>query len=131
MLVIDTNVWISFSFFKSGILANRLEAVLDENDYALSNECFCELADVLMRARFNRFATVKDRELILKDIANGAEWYTPTETITDCRDPKDNMFLELAVTCRATAILTGDEDLLMLHPFRSIAIMTVEAFAGS
>ncbi len=45
-------------------------------------------------------------------------------TIRVCRDSRDDKFLELAVDGRANMILTGDEDLLALHPFRGIAIHT-------
>jgi len=44
--------------------------------------------------------------------------------IRACRDPKDDKFLEVAVHGRADAIVTGDADLLALHPFRGIAILT-------
>jgi predicted nucleic acid-binding protein len=54
-----------------------------------------------------------------------------TEVVTDCRDPKDNKFLELAVSGRATHIVTGDPDLLTLHPFRGVAIMTAQAFLSA
>ena len=47
----------------------------------------------------------------------------PTETITDCRDPKDNKFLELAVASNAPFIITGDDDLLVLNPYRDINIL--------
>jgi hypothetical protein len=50
------------------------------------------------------------------------------DTITDCRDPKDNKFLELAVSGKASAIISGDEDLLALHPFRDIPIFTLRDF---
>jgi uncharacterized protein len=45
------------------------------------------------------------------------------ETVTACRDPKDDKFLELAVNASADIIVTGDEDLLVLHPFRGISIL--------
>ena len=50
------------------------------------------------------------------------------ESIHDCRDPKDNKFLELAVSGGATHLVTGDDDLLVLHPFRGVAIVTPQAF---
>jgi putative PIN family toxin of toxin-antitoxin system len=46
------------------------------------------------------------------------ELITINETIDICRDPKDNKFLELAISGKATHIITGDKDLLELHPFR-------------
>ena len=60
-----------------------------------------------------------------------AEQVEVTETITDCRDAKDNKFLELAVSGKATHILSGDGDLLALHSFRGIAVVTPQAFLTS
>ena len=51
-----------------------------------------------------------------------------TDVITECRDAKDNKFLELAVSGKATHLVSGDKDLLVLHPFRSAAILTPRAF---
>lgn len=59
---------------------------------------------------------------------------TVTEQIDTCRDPKDNMVLELAVNGKARCIVTGDRDLLILNPFRGIPIFTaaeyLQEFAG-
>jgi len=46
-----------------------------------------------------------------------------TETIQACRDPQDDKFLEIATNGRATYVITGDPDLLVLHPFREISII--------
>jgi predicted nucleic acid-binding protein len=48
--------------------------------------------------------------------------------VHDCRDPKDNMLLELALSGSADLILTRDRDLLALHPWRGIAILAPAAF---
>ena len=34
-----------------------------------------------------------------------------------CRDPNDDKFLEVAINGSADFILSGDKDLLVLHPF--------------
>lgn len=44
------------------------------------------------------------------------------------RDPMDNIVLECAVAGEAASIVTGDEDLLGLHSFRSITICTPATF---
>ena len=44
--------------------------------------------------------------------------------IKGCRDPKDGKFLELAVNGSAQLVITGDADLLALHPFGGIEILT-------
>lgn len=61
-------------------------------------------------------------------VATKLRIFSPTEIITDCRDPKDNKFLELAVEANASCIVTGDKDLLVLDPFRGIPILTAADF---
>jgi putative PIN family toxin of toxin-antitoxin system len=51
-----------------------------------------------------------------------------TVAITDCRDVKDNKLLELGVSASADYIISGDEDLLVLNPFRGIPILTPREF---
>jgi predicted nucleic acid-binding protein len=48
----------------------------------------------------------------------------PVESVSDCRDAKDNKYLELALAAGASAIITGDGDLLALDPWRGIRIVT-------
>ncbi|HEY5210063.1 MAG TPA: putative toxin-antitoxin system toxin component, PIN family [Stellaceae bacterium] len=45
-----------------------------------------------------------------------------------CRDPTDDKFLELAINGRADVIVSGDADLLVLHPFRGIPIVLPPVF---
>ncbi|BAY74698.1 hypothetical protein NIES25_11120 [Nostoc linckia NIES-25] len=54
-----------------------------------------------------------------------------TEYIDECRDPKDNKYLELAVSSKAECIVSGDDDLLVLNPWRGIEIMTVQEFLAN
>ena len=44
--------------------------------------------------------------------------------VTDCRDAKDNKYLELALAAGAAAIISSDADLLVLHPWRGVEIVT-------
>ena len=53
------------------------------------------------------------------------------ESIRICRDPKDDKFLELAVNGGAGCIISGDEDLLILNPFRDIPIIKPDEFLNS
>jgi len=64
----------------------------------------------------------------LAALVNQAKFVEITETITECRDPKDNKFLELAVCGGADCLISGDGDLLALHPFRGIRILPPQAF---
>jgi predicted nucleic acid-binding protein len=44
--------------------------------------------------------------------------------VDDCRDPSDNKYLELALAAGATTIVSSDNDLLVLHPWRGIDNLT-------
>ncbi len=57
-----------------------------------------------------------------------AEAVTTVEVVTACRDPTDDKFLELAINGRADVVITGDRDLLVLHPFRGIPIVSPATF---
>ena len=52
----------------------------------------------------------------------------PTSPIHACRDPRDDKFLEVAVHGEADYLVTGDGDLLALHPFGKVAIVTPGRF---
>jgi predicted nucleic acid-binding protein len=41
-----------------------------------------------------------------------------------CRGLRDDKFLEVALNGRADVIITGDADLLGMHPWSGIAIMS-------
>ncbi len=49
----------------------------------------------------------------------------PTISLMVCRDSKDDKFLEVAVDGMADVLVTEDNDLLELHPFRDIPIITL------
>jgi predicted nucleic acid-binding protein len=52
----------------------------------------------------------------------------PAERVTDCRDAKDNKYLELALAARAATIVSRDDDLLVLHPWRGIRILSPASY---
>lgn len=80
-----------------------------------------ELLDVLHRPGLARFLDPGLRtELIGQLLALGV-LFTPAERVTDCRDPKDNKCLELALASGAEAIVSSDTDLRVLHPWRGRA----------
>lgn len=94
----------------------------------LSGATLHELQDVLTRPKFDRYVSSKTRCLFLTSLLHHSSCVAVTEIITACRDPKDNKFLELALSGNADALITSDQDLLVLHPFRSLPILTPRKF---
>ena len=82
-----------------------------------------ELNRILERDRFDRYVSRGQREHFLELLVREAEDIEITESIQIRRDPKDDRILELAANGDAAYIVTGDEDLLVLNPFRGIEIL--------
>ena len=87
-----------------------------------------EVAEVLARPKFARVLTDDRRREILELLSAAALWIEPGEKVQDCRDGKDNRYLELALAAGATAIVSGDEDLLVLNPWRGIRVLRSTQF---
>jgi uncharacterized protein len=126
--VFDTNVLISASLLLSSKPRRALELALKQGKLLLSFPVLAELCEVLSREKFRRYIDEGDIRTFVAVLTREAEWVEVDMRITICRDPKDDKFLELAVSGRATCIVTGDSDLLALNPFRGIAITTPQAF---
>lgn len=89
-----------------------------------------ELADVLARPKFDPYVTVGERQEFLRLLTRLVEWVPIVYRIQACRDPKDDKFLELAINGRADVVVTGDDDLLVLHPYRDVPILTPTSYVG-
>ncbi len=126
--VFDTNALIHALLFASSKPGQAFRHVLRHGRVVVSSSALLELAEVLQRAKFERYVNATEREEFLAAFVERAVLTEPTETIRACRDASDDKFLELAVCGNASYIITGDEDLLALHPFRGIAILTPQEF---
>jgi len=123
-IVIDTNVYISHILNVRSIPSLAVLRAQRSSEILLSKAIATEIAEVVSRPKFEKYISIAVREAALSRILAVATLFEPSITIRACRHPKDNKFLELAVDGRADLILTGDLDLLALHPFRGIAIIT-------
>ena len=95
---------------------------------ALSGGVYGEVAEVLARPKFARVLTDDRRREILELLSAAELWVEPDTEVRDCRDGKDNRYLELALAAGATAIVSGDVDLLVLHPWRGIRVLRPTEF---
>ena len=129
--VIDTNILVRAVIKPSGTVGPVLLR-LRHGDYTLlyAQSLLEELIDVLNRPRIrNKYRlTDQDIQTVVSLILLRGEAVAPQERITACRDPKDDKFLEVAVSGRADVIVSGDQDLLVLHPFAGIPILPPVAF---
>jgi len=124
----DTNVIVSAVLLADSVPRRALDKALDEGKILISVPTLLELSEVLSRKKLNAYLLEEERMRFLVALLKEAEMVEITETITDCRDAKDNKFLELAVSGKADCIVSGDADLLVLNPFRGIPILTPREF---
>ncbi len=126
--VFDTNVVVSSLLFENSKPAQAFNYALSYGEILLSSELLAELSDVLGRKKFDRFLTSEEREEFLETFVDRAILIDIIETVQECRDPKDDKILELALNGQAQYIVSGDKDLLVLNPFRAVKILTAEEF---
>ena len=126
--VLDTNILISAALFRQSKPAQVFRQALDTGNVLVSVETLEELKNVLNRKKFDRYISLEDRKDFLAVLVRRSSLIEPTLRITACRDPKDNQILELAVSGQANFIITGDDDLLVLHPFQNIEILTPDTW---
>lgn len=127
-IVVDTSVLISALLKPNSIPAQALERARTHFKLAVSTETLTELTKVLSRDYLARYRTVDERETFLVLYSELAEIIAITEHVTDCRDPKNNKFLDLAIAANARILVSSDSDLLVLHPYRDIQILMPSAF---
>ncbi len=126
----DSNVMISAALLPRSVPRQAIDLASELGQLLLSPEVYTELARILRKDRFDRYASIQTRFQFLKALVRSAILIKPTESerVTACRDPDDDKFLTLAVAGSATCLVSGDTDLLSLDPFQDIPILTPRAF---
>jgi putative PIN family toxin of toxin-antitoxin system len=127
-LVFDTSAIVSAALLAGSVPRRAFDKALDQGRILISVPVLLELAEVLSRKKLNKYLLEEERMRFLVALLKEAELVEIVETIADCRDAKDNKFLELAVSGGADCIVSGDEDLLILNPFRGIPILKPTEF---
>ncbi len=127
-VVLDTNAIVSRLLARNSVPARAVQHAVTAARVVASDDTLMELAGVLSRPKFDPYVTVDERKAFLRLFGRVAEHVPILQVVRACRDPKDDKFLELAVNGEATVIVTGDADLLALHPFRDIPILTPAAY---
>lgn len=129
--VIESSTLISALLSKQGAPNKVVETVLERGLLFASAATFVELETRIYRKKFDRYVRDEDRAAYLALLRGASHFIGVTERIRACRDPRDDLFLELAVSARADVLISSDHDLTVLHPFRGISILKPAAFLES
>ena len=126
--VFDTGVVVSAVLLPRSIPRRAFDLATVSGRLLASQSTIDELEEVLRRAKFNKYVSEQARLEFLAALVNEAEIVPITQQVAACRDTTDDKFLELAISGQASHIVSGDADLLVLHPFRGVAIVRPDEF---
>lgn len=129
-VVVDTNVFVSAALKEKSLPGMAAHLVEERCVLLKSRVTEQELFVTLARPGLAPLIPPTFHVWLTK-LLTAAELVPITERIAACRDPKDDKFLELAVNGHADLIVSGDDDLLALNPFRDISIVTSAIFVRS
>jgi len=123
-IIIDINLWISFLLTSN---FSKIDTLVEDTGITLlfSQELIDEFIEVALRPKFKRYFSLDDIEELLTKVQKKAKFITVISKVDRCRDPKDNFLLALAQDGKATHLITGDQDLLILKKFGRTNILTM------
>lgn len=122
--VFDTNVLISAILDMESSSAEALLRARKQGRLLVSNEIAAEYLSVFSRKKFDKWISFENRIKFIENIIENSMLVKVVQYISICRDFKDNMFLSLAVSAQANCVISGDKDLLVLHPFNGLPILS-------
>ena len=123
MIVFDASALVSAALKVDSVPERALLRAEEVDVFALSPAVEREIVEVFNRPKFAQAIRQERREYLLGILRDEAVWFEPTVRVVDCRDPKDDKYLELALAAGAEIIVSGDDDLLVLHPWRGVRIL--------
>lgn len=129
--VFDTNTLISAVILPQSTAALALRKAEASGFLFASADTFAELESVLTRSKFDRYIPLAIRQAFLPRYKSLALFLDIEQQVTNCRDPKDNKLLELALAADAHYLITGDNDLLVLHPYQNTQIVSALQFLSA
>ena len=129
-LILDTNVLVSANIQRGYpyLIVDRIFA--DPNlELCFSAELFTEYVEVLNREKFAKFPDFHSRaQTLLIDIQTLGVQLTTTTKVGLIKDEPDNRLLELAETCEAQYLVTGNTNDFTMAEYKRTKIVSPKEF---
>lgn len=104
-----------------------VDRVLEFGKLVFSDATFAELDARIWLPKFDRYLSMERRRRLLHEANASAFWVDiPAELSrrSYSRDLTDGAFVHAAIAAGASRLVTGDNDLLCLHPLDDLHILT-------
>lgn len=127
-VVFDTSTLISAVLRPTSVPRQAFLKAIAQAELCASPATLAELELVLARDKFDRYLDRAARLEFFEIYRRHARLFPVSEAEeaalqTPCRDARDNKFLALAMICSADVVISSDDDLLVLNPYRNIPVI--------
>jgi putative PIN family toxin of toxin-antitoxin system len=125
-VVVDTNVLLSAALAPYGVPAVLVDRLLRDGRLVFSMPTFAELESRIWKPKFDRYLSIERRQALLREISASAAWVKVPPAIATrrfSRDPNDDVFIHTALAAEVNRLISGDDDLLTLHPLADLHIV--------
>lgn len=130
-VIFDTSTLVSAALRPDSVPARALLLALQRCDLCASQETLAELRKVMGRAKFRAWLSDELRQEFVGLIERSSRQFAAGKDFAGrpaCRDAKDNKFLALAAAAEADAMVSVDEDLLVLDPWGRMRMLRAGEF---
>jgi putative PIN family toxin of toxin-antitoxin system len=131
-VILDTSTLVSAALRIGSVPHQALARALGSCHVCASTETLAELEHVMNRKKFDRYLNLESRRAFVALVRRNVQVFAVNGGLLavgpQCRDAKDQPFLALAPAAEARMLVSGDEDLLVLHPWNGIPIVTPAEF---
>lgn len=129
-IIFDTNALISAFLLKKSVSSLAFDSALMKGEIITSEVIHKEFVTVFFRNKFDNYVTFANRLELVESLESQLLFWPENliKPLQICRDPHDDIYLELAVASHAFCIVTGDRDLLSIDPFYETRIVTASDF---
>jgi uncharacterized protein len=128
IFVFDTNALISSYLLNTSVNRKAYDKAKDKGLLVRSEQTMEEFRFTFSKPKFDRYLSVDKRVASMMEYEMNSFLIPISFNEKVCRDPKDDMFINLALSANASFIITGDSHLLELNGFKKIAILSASDF---
>ena len=123
MIVLDAPILVQALIGRNTLAERSYWVATSTEKLPLSSSVLSAVLAILARPFLARYLTGDLVAEAVGALRARAQFFEPRVSVTECRDPKDNRYLELALAAGASAIVSQDEDLLCLQSWRGVRVI--------
>jgi putative PIN family toxin of toxin-antitoxin system len=123
-------VLLSSALSPDGAPAVLVDRLLLHGRLVFSKATFAELESRMWKPKFDCYLPIERRQRLLRDFDASALWVEVLPALAAqrfSRDTSDDAFIHAALAAGACRLVSGDDDLLCLHPLETLHILTPRA----